>query len=115
MGFHDRSIFIAKPQRVFYLAPGNEPPIFTVKPEVKDRFASELTLPDPQNKSKRRIIGKNFRVLMNADGMPAPQIAKTIKRNPHTVRDRLKKYNVRYCKVDTELFFRKISPQEKSS
>ena len=38
---------------------------------------------------------KALMVLMNADGMSVPQISRVIKRNPHTVRDWLKRYKAK--------------------
>ena len=36
---------------------------------------------------------KALMVLLSAEGQSVPQIAKALKRNPHTVRDWLKRYN----------------------
>ncbi len=35
---------------------------------------------------------KALMVLLNAEGLPVPRIAQTLKRNPHTVRDWIKRY-----------------------
>jgi len=49
---------------------------------------------------------KALMVLMNADGLPVPKIAQTLKRNPHTVRDWIKRYKAEGIKG----LSRKFSP-----
>jgi len=48
-----------------------------------------------RRQASSRDSEKALMVLMSADGMSVPQIAKTIKRNPHTVRDWLKRYRAK--------------------